>query len=87
MSNFQPIDIPTWPMTQAFYYYTKMASTSYTVNVNMDVTILRKELKECGYKFFPVNPQSKGFAQYENRPGSYSAGAAALSLIYNHSGY
>ena len=54
MSNFQPIDIPTWPMTQAFYYYTKMASTSYTVNVNMDVTILRKELKECGYKFFPA---------------------------------
>lgn len=33
-------------MAQAFHYYTRMAPTSYTVNVNMDVTILRKELKK-----------------------------------------
>lgn len=54
MCDFQPIDLQTWPMAQAFYYYTQMAPTSYTVNVNLDVTILRKELKDRGYKFFPA---------------------------------
>lgn len=54
MSDFQPIDMETWPMAQAFYYYTQMAPTSYTVNVNIDVTILRKILKARGYKFFPA---------------------------------
>lgn len=51
---FTPIDMNTWPMTQAFYYYTQMAPTSYTVNVMMDVTILRRTLKEQEYKFFPA---------------------------------
>lgn len=54
MCNFQSIDIQTWPMAQAFHYYTQMAPTSYTVNVNMDVSFLRKELKTKGIKFFPV---------------------------------
>ena len=54
MSEFYPIDMQIWPMAQAFHYYTRMAPTSYTVNVNMDVTILRKELKKRGYKFFPT---------------------------------
>lgn len=54
MCNFQPIDMQIWPMAQAFYYYTQMAPTGYTVNVNMDITILRKELKARGYKFFPA---------------------------------
>lgn len=54
MSNFYPINRKTWPMAQAFHYYTQMAPTSYTVNVNMDVTILRKKLKANGYKFFPA---------------------------------
>lgn len=54
MSNFQSIDMQTWPMAQAFHYYTQIAPTSYTVNVTMDVTILRKELKRRGYKFYPA---------------------------------
>lgn len=54
MCNFQPIDMQTWPMAQAFHYYTQMAPTSYTVNVNMDVSLLRKELKTKGIKFFPA---------------------------------
>lgn len=54
MYNFQPIDMQTWSMAQAFHYYTQMAPTSYTINVNMDVTILRKELKARGFKFFPA---------------------------------
>lgn len=52
--NFTPIDMKTWPMAQAFYYYTQMAPTSYTINVTMDVTVLRNTLKAKGYKFFPA---------------------------------
>ena len=54
MCNFYPINLQTWPRAQTFYYYTQMAPTSYTVNVNMDITILRKELKAKGIKFFPA---------------------------------
>jgi chloramphenicol O-acetyltransferase type A len=51
---FQPIDMQTWPMAQTFHYYTQMAPTTYTINVPIDVTILRKTLKQKGYKFFPA---------------------------------
>jgi chloramphenicol O-acetyltransferase type A len=51
---FHPIDMQTWPMAQAFHYYTQMASTTYTINVTIDVTILRTTLKRMGYKFFPA---------------------------------
>lgn len=54
MCSFHPIDMQTWPMAQAFYYYTQIAPTGYTVNINMDVTILRKELRERNYRFFPA---------------------------------
>lgn len=52
--TFIPIDMATWPMAQSFYYYTQIAPTSYTIDVTMDVTILRKTLKQIGYKFFPA---------------------------------
>lgn len=51
---FTPIDLNTWPMAQSFYYYTQIAPTSYTINVKMDVTLLRRTLKERDYKFFPA---------------------------------
>lgn len=52
--KFHAIDMGTWPMAQAFYYYTQMAPTTYTVNVSMDVTAMRAALKQRGYKFFPA---------------------------------
>lgn len=52
--SFTPIDMNTWPMAQSFYYYTQMAPITYSVNVMMDVTILRNKLKELRYKFFPA---------------------------------
>lgn len=51
---FHPIHMETWPRAQTFYYYTQMAPTSYSATVMMDVTVLRKTLKERGYKFFPA---------------------------------
>lgn len=52
--NFHPIQMEKWPNAEQFYYYTQMASTSYSVTVPLDVTILRKKLKDSGYKFFPT---------------------------------
>ncbi len=54
MCTFDPIDLATWPMAQAFHYYTQIAPTSYTVNVSMDVTRMRGALKARGRKFFPA---------------------------------
>ncbi|KXL51681.1 chloramphenicol acetyltransferase [Anaerotignum neopropionicum] len=51
---FVPISMETWPRAQIFYYYTQMAPTSYTVDVRLDVTVLRKELKRKDLKFFPA---------------------------------
>lgn len=51
---FHAIEMNTWPMAQAFYYYTQIAPTTYTVNVMVDVTILRTVLKQNRYKFFPA---------------------------------
>lgn len=53
-TDFHPIDMQTWPMAQAFYYYTQIAPTTYTINVSVDVTILRNTLKRKGCKFFPA---------------------------------
>lgn len=52
--GFVPINMGTWPRAQVFYYYTQIAPTSYTVNVRMDVTVLRHKLKQRGFKFFPA---------------------------------
>ena len=51
---FHAIDMAAWPMAQTFYYYTQMAPTTYSINVTMDVTILRAALKQKGFKFFPA---------------------------------
>jgi hypothetical protein len=36
--EFTPIDPQSWPMAQSFYYYTQMAPTTYTLDVEIDVT-------------------------------------------------
>ena len=52
--HFTPIDLQNWPRGQIYYYFAKMAPTGYSMTVNMDVTTLRKVLKEAGLKFFPA---------------------------------
>ena len=52
--DFTPIDLQTWPRGQMFYYFSQMAPTGYSMTVNVDVTNLRKTLKERGFKFFPA---------------------------------
>lgn len=52
--KFTKIDLQNWPRGQMFYYFAKMAPTGYSITVNVDVTNLRKTLKNAGMKFFPA---------------------------------
>ena len=52
--KFTPIDLQKWPRGQMFYYFSKMAPTGYSMTVNVDVTEMRKRLKEAEMKFFPA---------------------------------
>lgn len=54
-SDFHIIDMETWPRAQTYNYFTKTVSTLiYSINVTIDVTILRNTLKSKGLKFFPT---------------------------------
>ena len=52
--HFTPIDLSTWPRTQIFYYFSKMAPTGYSITVDVDITKMRSTLKNKGMKFFPA---------------------------------
>jgi len=43
-NNFNPIDSQTWPRGQMFDYFSKIASTGYSLTVELDVTVLRLKL-------------------------------------------
>lgn len=52
---FHLIDMEKWPRAQTYHFFTEVVKPqSYTVNVSLDVTILRKTLKAKGIKFFPA---------------------------------
>lgn len=52
--KFTPIDNKTWPRGQMFYYFSKMAPTSYSITVEVDVNELLKALKTANKKLFPT---------------------------------
>lgn len=52
--SFTPIDLQSWPRGQMFYYFSKIAPTSYSITVDMDVSALLEKLKEAQKKFFPT---------------------------------
>ncbi|AGY75938.1 CatA-like O-acetyltransferase [Clostridium autoethanogenum] len=54
-TNFHTIDMETWPRSHTYNYFTKTVSTLiYSINVTVDITILRNALKSKGLKFFPT---------------------------------
>ena len=72
--KFTPVDFENWPRAQMFYYFSKMAATGYSLTVEVDITKLRKTLKDKNLKFFPaylwlvtknLNIQNSGTAQQE----------------------
>lgn len=55
LNKFNAIDMRAWPRTQTYHYFTEvMPPLTYSINVSMDVTMLRKILKQENIKFFPV---------------------------------
>lgn len=52
--QFTPIDLKTWPRAQMYWYFSRMAPTGYSLTVRVDVTTLRRTLREAGLKFFPA---------------------------------
>lgn len=52
--NFTPIDMNNWARAGMFHYFANMAPTGYSVTVEIDVTHLRRTLKENDLKFFPT---------------------------------
>ena len=52
--TFTPIDPTSWPRMQTFYYFSQMAPTGYSLTVELDVTALRRTLKDRGLKFYPA---------------------------------
>ncbi|WP_234122527.1 CatA-like O-acetyltransferase [Clostridium hydrogenum] len=54
-TNFNNIDMNTWARAETYRYFTETVSTViYSVNVTMDITILRNALKIKKLKFFPA---------------------------------
>ena len=52
--KFTPIDLESWYRSEMFTYFSQMAPTTYSITVNVDVTNMRKVLKENKLKFFPA---------------------------------
>ena len=52
--EFTPLDMNSWPRAGVFCYFYRMAPTGYSITLHMDVTRLRRRVKEAGLKFFPV---------------------------------
>lgn len=52
--KFTPINLRTWNRGQMFYYFSQMAPTGYSLTVQLDVTHMKRVVKEAGYKFFPA---------------------------------
>lgn len=51
---FTPLDTEHWERREAFYYFSQMAPTGYSLTVEMNVTRLRKTLKQAGLRFYPA---------------------------------
>lgn len=54
MGTFSRQSLENWPRAEAFYYYSQMAPTSYSITVKLRVTRLRQLTKQKQIKFFPA---------------------------------
>ena len=51
---FERIDMEQWPRREHYRYYSEQICTSYEMNVELDVTKLRKRCREKGIHFYPA---------------------------------
>ena len=50
---FTPIETESWYLREIFYYFTKIAPTTYSITSKVDVTNMVKNIKERKLMFFP----------------------------------
>ncbi len=80
---FHKIDMEIWPRAEVFYYFSKMAPTSYSLTADVDVTRLLRQTRERGIRFFPAylwlvtknlsRQQAFTFAVKDGVPGYYDS--------------
>ena len=51
--NFSLIDVEKWNCREIFFYFSRIAPTTYSVTSNLDITNTIKALKGHNLKFFP----------------------------------
>ena len=51
---FERIDMEQWPRRERYRYYSEQIRTSYEMNVELDVTKLRKRCRKKGIHFYPA---------------------------------
>ena len=51
---FERIDMEQWPRREHYRYYSEQICTSYEMNVELDVTKLRKRCRKKGIHFYPA---------------------------------
>ena len=52
--TFTPIDLQRWSRGEAFYYFSRMAPTGYSLTAELDITAMRRALKQADMKFYPA---------------------------------
>jgi chloramphenicol O-acetyltransferase type A len=52
--TFIPLDPATWPRMAYFYYFTKIAPTSFSITQTLDVGPVRERAHALGLRFFPL---------------------------------
>ena len=50
--KFQAFNPKNWERIEHFHYYSKIASTGYTINTELDISLLIETLKNTDYKFY-----------------------------------
>jgi chloramphenicol O-acetyltransferase type A len=53
-NKFTPLDLQSWSRGQMFHYFTQMAPTGFSLTALLDITIMKKALKERDLKFYPA---------------------------------
>lgn len=82
-SDFIPLDTEKWDRREIFWYFSQMAPTGYSLTTTVDVSNMRKALREKRMKFFPaylwlatkkLNEQKEfRTAVLDDKPGYYES--------------
>ena len=52
--NFKKIDVSKWNRREYFEYYLNRTPCTYSMTLNLDLTILLKEIKKHNFKLYPT---------------------------------